>query len=223
MSFNIAPYIDHSILKQTTTLSDIDKLCVEASRENFAAVCIPPRFVADAKKMLDGTRIKVATVVSFPSGFNAIEAKVKEIDDAIKMHADELDMVINLSALKAGDWKYLEDEITECLKPVYNARKSIKVIIESGLLTENELVACCKLYGGHAIDYLKTSTGFADKGATVQAVQTMKANLPKQIGIKAAGGIRSYEFAKELIDAGATRIGCSASMQIMRESRKKNA
>lgn len=217
---SIAPYIDHTILKQTTSFSNVDKVCVEASLENFAAVCIPPKYVTTAKKMLDGSKVKVATVIGFPLGFNTIDVKVTEIEEAIAMGADEVDVVIKLSALKSGDWQYLEDEIKACLDPVYKNNKVIKVIVESGMLTDSELVACCALYGKYNIDYMKTSTGFATNGASVHAVTLMRKNLPKRIGIKAAGGIRSLAFARELIEAGATRIGCSESMQIIRESRK---
>lgn len=217
---SIAHFIDHTILKQSTSFSNVDKVCVEASLENFAAVCIPPKYVTTAKKMLDGSKVKVATVIGFPLGFNTIDVKVKEIEEAISMGADEVDVVINLSALKSGDWQYLEDEIKACLQPVYNSNKVIKVIVESGMLTDSELVACCSLYGKYNIDYMKTSTGFASNGASVHAVTLMRKNLPKRIGIKAAGGIRTLAFAKELIEAGATRLGCSESMQLVRESRK---
>jgi deoxyribose-phosphate aldolase len=221
MSKNIASYIDHTLLKQTTTLSDVDRICVEASMENFAAVCIPPRYVANARKLLDGSPVKVATVIGFPLGYNVTDVKLREIDDAIKMGADELDMVQDLCALKNGDWKLLEKEIEACLKPIHEAGKIIKVIIESGILTESELLRCCELYSDFEIDFLKTSTGFADKGATIEAVTTMRAHLPKRIGIKASGGIRSLKFAKELIHAGATRLGCSDSMNIIKELKAK--
>jgi deoxyribose-phosphate aldolase len=220
MSFNLASYIDHTILKQTTTVAEVDRLCLDASMENFAAVCVPPKYVHSAKKMLDNTRVKVATVIGFPLGYNTIEVKVREIEGALAMGADEVDVVINLSALKSGDWGYLAEEIKACTKVVYDAGKVIKVIVESGMLTDGELVACCALYSQYNIDYMKTSTGYADNGASVHAVKLMRENLPKRIGIKASGGIRTYAFAKELIDAGATRIGCSTSVQIMRESRQ---
>lgn len=216
---NLASYIEHTCLKQTTTISEVDKLCLEASMENFYAVCVPPKYVHSAKKMLDGSNVRVVTVIGFPLGLSAKETKVKEIEEAIRMGADELDMVIDLGALKSGDWKHLEEEITDCLKPVHQAGKVIKVIVESGILTENELIACCKLYGNYSIDFLKTSTGYADKGVTIEAVKTIRQYLPARIGIKASGGIRHYSFAKELINAGATRIGTSSGVQIMREAR----
>ncbi len=217
---SIASYIEHTVLKQTTTISEVDKVCMEASMENFYAVCIPPKYVHGAKKMLDGSNVKVVTVIGFPLGLSAKETKVKEIEEAIRMGADELDMVIDLGALKSGDWKHLEDEIKDCLKPVYAGRKIVKVIVESGILTENELITCCKLYSNFNIDFMKTSTGYADKGVTIEAVKLMKTYLPQRIGIKASGGIRNYAFAKELLNAGATRIGCTASMHIMKESRE---
>ena len=221
MALNLASYIDHTILKQTTTHAEVDKLCVEASLENFAAVCVPPKYVPDVKKLLDGSRVKVATVIGFPLGFNTLEVKLKEIENALEMGVDEVDMVINLCSLKSGEWKYLENEMENCLAPVLSQGKVMKVIVESGMLTDSELVSCCDLYSNYKIDFMKTSTGYADNGASVHAVKLMRAHLPRRIGIKASGGIRTFAFAKELIDAGATRLGCSASVQIMKESKAK--
>ena len=221
MPVNLASYIEHTLLKPTTTMSEIDKLCLEASMENFAAVCVPPKFVANAKKMLDGSNVRIATVIGFPLGYSGTEIKLQEIEEALKKGADELDMVIDLSALKSGDFKRLEEEITTCLKPIYDAGKILKVIVESGILTENELRECCNFYSNYNIDYMKTSTGYATTGATVEAVSIMRSILPLRIGIKASGGIRTYAQALELVEAGAVRLGCSASMQIMKESREK--
>ena len=223
MSFNIASYIDHPLLKQTTTLAEVDKICVEASMENYAAVCIPPRYVADAKKLLDGSRVKVATVIGFPLGYNVTDVKLKEINDAIAMGADELDMVHDLCALKSNNWKLLEDEIEACLQPVMEAGKVMKVILETGILTDSEIIRCCEMYSNYKIDYIKTSTGYADIGASVNSVRLIRKHIPARMGIKASGGISTYAFAKELIEAGATRIGCSASNKIMKESRMEQA
>ncbi len=220
MSINLASYIEHTVLKQATTAAEVDKVCVEASMAGFAAVCIPPRYVFGAKKLLESSRVKVVTVIGFPLGYSATEIKVREIKDALDMGADEVDMVIDLCALKSGDWSALEREINECLKPIAKAGKVIKLIVESGMLTDTELAACCNLYSKYEIDYMKTSTGYASVGATVHAVSMMRELLPTRIGIKAAGGIRKCAFAMELIDAGATRLGCSTSMQIMKEYRK---
>lgn len=219
MSLNIATYIEHTLLKQTTTLADIDKICLDASMEGFVGVCVPPKYVQGAKKLLDGSNVIVSTVVGFPLGFASIETKVKEIENALHLGADEIDMVIDLGALKGGDIARLEEEITSCLKPIYSAGKVLKVIVESGILTENELRTCCKIYGQYDINFMKTSTGFADKGVTVDAVRLMRELLPPRISIKASGGIRNYAFAKELINAGATRLGTSSGIQIIRESR----
>jgi deoxyribose-phosphate aldolase len=219
MSFNIASFIEHTILKQTTTLAEVDKVCVEASMENFVGVCVPPKYVLNAKKLLDGSRVKIATVIGFPLGYNVTDVKLREIDDALNMGADEVDMVHDLCALKNNNWRLLEDEISACLKPVHDAGKVMKVILETGILTDSEIIKCCQLYSNFKIDYIKTSTGFADIGATVNAIKLIKANIPAKMGIKASGGIRNYAFAKELIDAGATRLGCSSSWQIMKEFR----
>lgn len=220
MLFDLAAYIDHTLLKEGTRISDVDKLCLEAGHEGFAAVCIPQRFVPEAKKMLNTSMVKVATVVAFPLGYGTREAKVSEIKSAIRSGADEIDMVIDLIALKGGYWKVLEDEIKKCLEPVKQSGKVLKLIIETGILTDKEIVACCELYSKYEVDFLKTSTGFAKVSATVSAVKLMRANLPQNIRIKASGGIRTYAFAKELIDAGAARLGCSASMDIMKEYRQ---
>ena len=215
---NIAPYIDHTILKQTTTAADIEKLCKEALEYNFAAVCVPPLYVKNAKELLGNSEIKIATVIGFPFGYCAIEAKVAEIVLAIVDNADELDMVVNISAIKNGDWAFIANEINTIMPIVRNKEKAIKVIIESGILTDDEIIKCCDIYGAAGVDFVKTSTGFAEKGASIHDVQLIRAHLADSIKIKASGGIRSYSFAKELINAGANRLGCSASVEIVKES-----
>lgn len=217
---NIAPYIDHTVLKQTTTVADVEKVCKEALEFGFAAVCVPPLYVKKAKEFLGDSEIKVATVIGFPFGYCAIEAKVAEIVLAIVDGADELDVVVNVSAIKNGDWTFIANEINTIMPIVRNKNKVIKVIIESGLLTEEEIIKCCDIYGAAGVDYVKTSTGFAEKGASIHDVQLIRAHLADSIKIKASGGIRSYSFAKEMINAGANRIGCSASVQIVMESRE---
>ena len=216
----IAPYIDHTILKPTTTFEDISKLCAEAVEHRFAAVCVPPYFVKAAKEMTEESEVKVATVIGFPFGYCSLGAKMEDIAQAIEDGADELDMVHNVTALKDGNYTLLTDEIGQCTRVIHEAGKSIKVIIESGVLGDEEIVKCCELYAPLGIDFMKTSTGYADKGASIHAVQLMRKHLPASIEIKASGGIRTFAFAKELVDAGATRIGCSASLQIVKESRE---
>ncbi|HLK30308.1 MAG TPA: deoxyribose-phosphate aldolase [Puia sp.] len=212
---NIASYIDHTILKPTTTLADVKKVCEEAIRYQFAAVCVPPIFMKEAKGLIANTNVKAATVIGFPFGYSAIESKIAEIVLAMVDGTDELDMVINIAALKNNDWQYLANEINNILPIVRHKNRIIKIIIESGILTDEEIIRCCTLYGTAGVDFVKTSTGYAEKGATIQAVQLMKKNLPDNVKIKASGGIKTYSFAKQLIDAGASRLGCSASIAIV--------
>ncbi len=219
---NIASYIDHTVLKPTTTIADIEKLCAEALEYNFAAVCVPPLFVKKAKELTNGSTVKVATVIGFPFGYSAIEAKVAEIVLAIIDGADELDMVINISAVKNKDWQFLAYEINTVMPVVRSKGKLIKMIIESGILTDEEIITCCDIYGAAGVDFMKTSTGYAEKGATVEAVQLMRRHLPSSIKIKASGGIKTYSFALQLINAGADRLGCSSSVQIVKEAAQQN-
>lgn len=214
---NIAPYIDHTVLKQTTTIADVEKVCRESLEYGFAAVCIPPLYVKKAKELTGDSEIKVATVIGFPFGYCAIEAKVAEVVLAIVDGADELDMVVNISAIKNGDWNFIANEINTVVPIIKNKEKIIKVIIESGVLTDDEIIKCCDIYGAAGVDFVKTSTGFAEKSASIHDVQLIRAHLADSIKIKASGGIRSYSFAKELINAGANRLGCSASVEIVKE------
>ena len=211
-------YIDHTILKPTTTLAEVEKVCDEAKEYQFAAVCIPPLFVKKAKDLVDASGVKVATVIGFPFGYSAIEAKIAEIVLAMVDGADELDMVINISAIKNNDWNFIANEINTIMPIVKSKDKIIKVIIESGILTDDEIIKCCDIYGLAGVDYVKTSTGYAEKGASVHAVKLIRAHLADSVKIKASGGIKTYEFAKQLIDAGAARLGCSSSVQIVKES-----
>ncbi|HMH24238.1 MAG TPA: deoxyribose-phosphate aldolase [Puia sp.] len=255
---NIASYIDHTILKPTTTYIEIKKICEEALRYKFAAVCVPPPMIGKAREFLSASAgfadrsvsagsgnhsiagnavsavsVKVATVIGFPFGYSTIKAKLAEVEQAVGM-ADELDVVINLIALRNGDWSYLEEEMQAIAEAVHGYKglargnadvngnadahgRILKVIIESGILSDEEIIRCCEIYSRVGVDFLKTSTGYAEKGASVHAVQLMRLHLPPSIQIKASGGIRSYTFARQLIGAGADRLGCSASVEIVRE------
>lgn len=219
---DIASNIDHTYLKPTATLADIERLCSEAKQYKFAAVCVPPLFVKMAKKLTEGTEVKTATVIGFPFGYSATEAKLAEVIMAIVDGADELDMVINIAALKNNDWQYLAGELNSILHVVRSKQKVIKIIIESGVLTDDEIIKCCDLYGAAGVDFMKTSTGYAEKGATVHAVSLLRKHLSDSVKIKASGGISTYSFAKELIIAGADRIGCSAGVSIMKEQGSLN-
>ncbi|MDP4284855.1 MAG: deoxyribose-phosphate aldolase [Bacteroidota bacterium] len=217
---NIAKYIDHTLLKPTATSSQVENLCKEAMEYGFAAVCVPPLYVKKAKAILAESEVKVATVIGFPFGYSAIEAKVAEIVLAIIDGADELDMVVNISAIKNSDWTFIADEINTVMPIIKNKNKVIKVIIESGVLTDDEIIKCCDIYGAAGVDYVKTSTGYAEKGASIHAVKLMRAHLADSVKIKASGGIKSYSFAKEMINAGANRLGCSSSIKIVEESKE---
>ncbi len=217
----IAPYIDHTILKPTTLIADVEQLCKEAIENNFAAVCVPPLFVKKAKACCAGSTVKIATVIGFPFGYSAVESKLAEILLAIVDGADELDMVINIAALKNNDWQYLAQELNAVMTVVRNKHRVIKIIIESGVLTDDEIIKCCDLYGIAGVDFLKTSTGYAEQGASVHAVQLMRTHLADTIKIKASGGIRTFAFAQQLIAAGADRIGCSSSIAIVAESNQQ--
>jgi deoxyribose-phosphate aldolase len=208
-------YIDHTILKPTCLVSDIEKLCAEAKQYDFAAVCVPPNFVKLAKEKLLGSSVQVATVIGFPFGYSATEAKIAEIILAMVDGADELDVVANISAIKNADWTAIADEINHIMPIIRSKNKVVKIIIESGVLTDDEIIKCCDIYGIAGIDYLKTSTGYAEKGASVEAVKLFRKHLPDQVQIKASGGIRDYAAAKSMIEAGATRIGCSAGVAIV--------
>ena len=212
---NIGNMIDHTLLKADATEDGIRELCSEASEYGFAAVCVNPFYVKLASELLKDTEVKVATVIGFPLGANTSAVKAYETENAIKNGVDEVDMVINIGALKSKDY----DLVREDIKAVVNAAKDkalVKVIIETCLLTEEEKIMACKLSEEAGADYVKTSTGFSTGGATVEDVKLMKETIGDRLKIKASGGIRDYEKAKAMVDAGALRIGASASIDIVK-------
>ncbi len=227
---SLASHIDHTILKPTTSHIEINRICKEAYHYGFAAVCVPPPYVCSAKEaigrwqttsVLDGApplrQVKIATVIGFPFGYSCVKAKLAEVEMAMMDGTEEVDVVIDLTALKNGGWTYLEEEMRAITALAHSDDTLVKVIIESGILTDEEIIRCCELYGGLGVDFVKTSTGYAEKGATVEAVRLMRAHLPSNVRIKASGGIRTYALARQLIDAGADRLGCSASVEIVKE------
>ncbi|GAC1420920.1 MAG: deoxyribose-phosphate aldolase [Flavisolibacter sp.] len=216
---SIAGYIDHSLLKNNIQAHEIDQLCQEAKQYCFASICIPPYYVKAARKIL-GLAIPIATVIGFPMGYSVFKSKLIEMQVALKDGARELDMVMNMAAFKNKDLTYLEKEIKTLSGFTTKNNLVLKVIIETGLLTEEEIIACCNFYQHFPIQYLKTSTGFSGQGATIGEVKLIRQHLSPSIGIKASGGIKTYAFAKELIEAGASRLGCSASVAIVNESLK---
>lgn len=214
---NIASYIDHTALKADCTIEDVKKKCREAIEFQFKAVCIPPYFVNRATEFLNDTPVKVATVVGFPMGYSATPAKVEEIKRAIDNGADEIDVVANICAVKGGQWNYVRNDIESMTMAVHLKGKLIKVILETGLLSDEEVEKLCQICAEVKVDFVKTSTGFNGEGATVRVVSLMRSILPKEVKIKASGGIRTKEDAIRLIEAGASRLGSSSGVLIIKE------
>ncbi len=213
----LVSFFDHTLLKPDTATADIRRLCAEAIDYKFAAVCVPPFFVAEAVQTLEAyPAIKVATVIGFPMGYAATPAKVEEIKRAIDEGVDELDAVINICAVKNGNFNFVRSDIDSMTMAVHSKRKVIKVILETSLLTEDEIKHLCDICNEVGVDYVKTSTG-TQGGATPEVVAFLRAHLNKSIKIKASGGIRSLEDARRLIEAGAVRLGSSSSVQIIEQ------
>lgn len=210
-----ARYIEHTLLKPDATPSDIERLCEEAVVHGFHSVCVNPYHVPFAVSQLRGTGVKVCTVIGFPLGATTSFAKMCEARDAIAAGAEELDMVINIGALRAGDLAAVEADIEGVVRVAGGA--PVKVILETGLLTPAEKVAACKAAQAAGARFVKTSTGFGPGGATVEDVQLMKEATGGALGVKASGGIRDLATAVALIRAGATRLGTSSSVKIMAE------
>ncbi|HEL1676305.1 TPA: deoxyribose-phosphate aldolase [Streptococcus suis] len=206
-------YIDHTILKPETTQEQVEKILAEAKEYDFASVCVNPTWVALVAESLKDSDVKVCTVIGFPLGANTPAVKAFETKDAISNGADEIDMVINIGALKTGNY----DLVLEDIKAVVAASgdKLVKVIIEACLLTDDEKVKACQLSQEAGADYVKTSTGFSTGGATVADVALMRKTVGPDMGVKASGGARSYEDAIAFIEAGASRIGASSGVAIM--------
>ena len=216
---NIAKIIDHTLLKPEATRDQIVQLCREAREYGFAAVCVNPSYVKLAAELLRGSSVKVCSVVGFPLGATLPEVKAYEARRAIEEGAAEIDMVINIGALKSGDLELVKRDIASVVDVCHARGALCKVIIEAALLTDEEKVLACQLAKAAGADYVKTSTGFGPGGATVQDVALMRRTVGPEMGVKAAGGIRSYEAAKSMVEAGATRIGASAGVKIVREAR----
>ncbi len=215
MKEDISRYIDHTNLRAYATEDDIIRLCDEAKEYGFYAVCVNPYRVRLAKERLKGTDVKVASVIGFPLGATPTEVKVFETKKALEDGADELDMVINIGALKDGDYEYVRKDIEEVVKVAREKGAIVKVIIETCYLTDEEKVKACELAKEAGAHFVKTSTGFGTGGATVEDVRLMRKVVGPEMGVKAAGGIRTYEQAVAMIEAGATRIGTSSGVKIV--------
>ncbi|AIY05236.1 deoxyribose-phosphate aldolase [Planococcus sp. PAMC 21323] len=211
---NIASYIDHTLLKPESTESQVVQLCKEAAEYNFASVCVNPTWVEKAATELTNSKVKVCTVIGFPLGASTPETKAFETTDAITKGAGEIDMVINIGALKSGN----TDHVKKDIEAVVNAAKGkaiVKVILETCLLTEEEKVTASQLSKEAGADFVKTSTGFSTGGATVEDVKLMRQTVGPDMGVKASGAVRSLEDVEAMIKAGATRIGASSGVKIM--------
>lgn len=217
----VASMIDHTLLKPDATRKDIEGLCREAAEYTFASVCVNPTWVALCASLLQGSAVKVCSVVGFPLGATTPDTKHYETRRAIFDGAREIDMVINIGALKSGDLRVVERDIEAVTVPCREAAALSKVIIEAALLTDDEKITACTLAKAAGADYVKTSTGFGPGGATAADVALMRRIVGDEMGVKAAGGVRDLESLKAMVAAGATRVGASAGVRIVQESQGK--
>ena len=211
---NLARYIDHTLLKPEASLKDIERLCAEARSYNFYAVCVNGSWVTQARHFLDGSDVKVATVVGFPLGATDSDTKRFETEAAIDNGAQEIDVVINIGRLKDGDDEYVLRELRDVVEAA--AERPVKVIIETCLLTNAEKIRACRIVLDAGAQFVKTSTGFSTGGATVEDVKLLREIVGEKFGVKAAGGIRDTQTALAMIEAGATRLGTSSGVAIVR-------
>lgn len=219
--FELSHTIEHTKLSPTITAKDVESLVMEAEKYGFFGVCVPPFWVKKAKREIADKNIALVSVIGFPLGYNRTEIKVAELQSTIRDGADELDMVVNVSAIHEGAYDWVKPEIAQLAQIAHQHEKILKVILETAYLNEEQLRIMCEICTEAGADFAKTSTGFAPKGAEVEIVKKMRAFLPNSVGIKASGGIKSYQQAKDLIEAGAERIGTSAGITIFEEYQKK--
>lgn len=215
---NILSKCDHTLLAQTSTWEQIKEICDDGMKYGTASVCIPPCFVSEAKKYV-GDKLHICTVIGFPNGYNTTAVKLFETEDALRAGADEIDMVINIGALKEGKDDYVRDEITALKKACGD--KILKVIIETCLLTEEEKIRMCKIVTEAGADFIKTSTGFSSAGATREDVKLMRKNVGKNVKVKAAGGIANLDDAEDFIALGADRLGTSRVVKAVKALEQK--
>jgi len=214
MEQNFARMIDHTLLKAEATKEQIEKLCAEAKQFNFASVCVNPTWVKQSSELLQGSEVLVCTVIGFPLGANTPAVKAFEVKDSIANGANEVDMVINIGALKDKNYDLVQADIAAVVEAAKGSAL-VKVIIESCLLTDEEKVKACELAVAAGADYVKTSTGFSTGGATAADIALMRKTVGPDLGVKASGGVRSLEDMKSMVEAGATRIGASSGVAIM--------
>ena len=219
---NISDYIEHYVLKPDVLVSEIEEACNQALELKLNVVCVPPLFVKKAKLLTEDTAIKISTVIGYPLGYSAIEAKLSEMVLAIIDGADEVKMVINTSAVKNGDWQYLAGEINTVLPVIRSKCRKITVILETGLLTENEIITACDIYGAAGVDFIQAGTGFAEDEQAIENIALIRKHLADLIQIKAGVEIKNYSFAQKLIKAGANLLCCNNSLALIEESLRQN-
>ena len=213
--FDLAPFIDHTLLKPISTEDEIAKLCQEGKQYRFASVCVPPVFVKQAAKDLKKAKIEISTVIGFPLGYNLLEVKMLEARKALKHGASELDVVMNLAEFKSGNFKKVMKEMNELSWFIHDEGARIKYIIETAYLDQDEMFRICEMALKTELDFIKTSTGYASSGAKLEDVKFLRANLPSFIKIKASGGIKTYQQAFEFVNSGADRIGTSNGIELV--------
>ncbi|MBS0001328.1 MAG: deoxyribose-phosphate aldolase [Cyclobacteriaceae bacterium] len=211
---NINRFIEHTILKPDANQKEIEKIVAEGIKHQFIGVCVPPFWVKSARKLIGNEGPQLVTIAGFPFGYNQTEIKMAEIGQALEDGADEVDIVWNLSAFKSG-MPWAKIDIARCAGLLHDHHRILKVIIETACLSDDEISQACEICSDAGADFVKTSTGFASSGAKVEHVRLMRSVLPSHIGIKAAGGIRDYETAADLIRAGADRLGTSSGVGII--------
>lgn len=214
----IARLIDHTVLKAEATPAKIERLCQQALEYRFASVCVNPAYVPLADARLAGSEVEVCTTIGFPLGATTTTAKVCEAEQALRDGATELDMVLFVGALKAGERERVSEDIAAVARACHDGGGLLKVIIEAALLSDEEKVLACEIAQDSGADFVKTSTGFGPSGATIEDVRLMRRTVERRIGVKAAGGIHSYTEAVAMIEAGANRIGASAGVEIVEEA-----
>jgi len=218
----IEEYIEHTVLRPDTVIADIERVCKEAVEYNFTTVCIPPLFVKKAKILTAGTGIHISTVIGYPFGYSAIEAKVAEIVLAVIDGADEVEMVVNTGAIKNNDWQFLANEINTVIPIIRGKGKKITVILETGLLTGTEIKTACDIYGAAGVDYVKAGTGFIEDIAVAEHTGLIRRHLAAAVQLKTGVAIKNYQFALGLVNAGAGRLCCNNGIELKQETIQQN-
>lgn len=216
---NLHRTIEHTNLKPTLNAKAVEQLVAEATEHRFGGICVPPFWVKKVRRDLGSSEVQLVTVAGFPLGYNMTETKVEEIKVALRDGADEIDLVMNVSAMKA-EMPWVKIEFAKCASLVHEHERILKVIIETAYLSEQELELACRWCADAGVDFVKTSTGFAPEGARVEDVRRMRGLLPSNVGIKASGGIKTYEQAVALIEAGADRLGTSSGIEIIKQAKR---